>query len=370
MGSVRGISTPRELAKALRDIRSRIYKDLPGWHHPPEFLELSRFDLEAEPFWKTHIGQTFVHETGNEVVGRVTVFLPNTAGTDGRFGVFDSVDDPAVSGPLLEMACSWLASRGATRVEGPYFFNIHEEVGLMTGGAEHPSAVLMPYNPLYYAELLRQAGFQSIRRFVTFRYDLETSFEVVTRKSRAIGKYALRGFDMKNIKAEVARLIEVYNSAFSENWGFQPLTSDEGHALIGNLLQIGDPTLVRIAEHEGQVVGFVLCVPDVNAYMYSIRGYPGILKKAALAWAVMRGNIRDCRVITLAVRKEYQGRALSSLLIESLASEARSHGYRNAELSYVDTENRQMRRLMTAYDFHSRKEYQLFAKELGEGGGG
>ncbi|MBI3892390.1 MAG: GNAT family N-acetyltransferase, partial [Candidatus Wallbacteria bacterium] len=279
-------------------------------------------------------------------------------------GVFDSVDDPAVSGPLLDMACRWLASRGATRVEGPYFFNIHEEVGLMTKGLEHPSAILMPYNPLYYADLLLKAGFESIRRFVTYRYDLETSFEVVINRNRAIGKYAIRSFNMKDVRGEVGRLIEVYNSAFSDNWGFQPLTPEEGHALIGNLLEIGDPALVRIAEHDERAVGFILCVPDVNSYMHSIRKYPGFLKKAALVFAVMRSKIQDCRVITLAVRKEFQGRALSSLLIESLASEARKKGYRNAELSYVDTENRQMRRLMSAYDFHSQKEYQLFAKEL------
>ncbi|MBI3892615.1 MAG: hypothetical protein HY303_13915, partial [Candidatus Wallbacteria bacterium] len=101
MGVIRGISSPREQEKALKDIRARIYKDLPGWHDPPAFLELRRFDTEDEPFWKTHIGQSFVHEEGGKIIGRVTAFLPNTAATDGRFGVFDSVDDPAVSGPLL-----------------------------------------------------------------------------------------------------------------------------------------------------------------------------------------------------------------------------------------------------------------------------
>ncbi len=328
-------------------------------------MELDRFDTAKEPFWKDHIGQTFIHEDDGEIDARVTVFVPNTRTTVGRFACFDCIHDEEVAESILSEATQWLVARGVSHVEGPYFFNIHEEVGLLTRGFESPSAIMMPYNPGYYHELLEHAGFDTVRRFLTYRYDLESCYETVHSQARAIGNYTIRSFDMKQVGPEIAMLLDVYNSAFQDNWGFEPITASQGEQLIQNILEVGDPRLVRVAERDGQAVGFILCVPDVNGHLYSIRNYPELMKKLSLGWNVMRHNIRDCRVITLAVRREFQGKALSRLLVDSLASVAREAGYRNAELSYVDTENRQMKRLMVGYRFHTQKEYRIFAKELG-----
>jgi GNAT superfamily N-acetyltransferase len=364
LGQIRTISTPAEFRRALEEIRGAYYHDLPGWHAPPAWLELERFDRDREPFWRQHDGQTFIYESEGRVLGRITAFVTRAAPQLGRFGVFDSADDPAIATALLQAAREWLAERGSTRMEGPFFFSMHEEVGLLTSGHESPPSVLMPYNPPYYAALLEQAGLRSIRRFVTYRYRISSDLDTVTSHKLSLPGINLRAFRLDRASEEIPPLLEVYNAAFAGNWGFTPLGRDEGRVLVANLIKLGHPELVRIAESEGRPVGFVMCMPDINRYLHSIRHYPEILKTPLLLWAVFRKKARDCRVITLAILKEFRGRGLSRVLMDSLASTAASIGYRNAELSYIDTENKPMHGLMSSYRFETAKEYHLFALDL------
>ena len=363
MGTFRAISGGEDYTAALRDIRAAVYHGLPGWHEPPEALEYQRFNPDRESFWRSHIGQTFVHEEKGRVNARVTVFMPNTAGTAGRFGAFDCIDDADISGRLLELAAQWLLARGASRMEGPYSFSVHEEAGVLMRGFETPAAVFMPYNPGYYAGLLRQAGFDPIRKFITYRFDIVKGGRAPDAKPRQGDGLVVRPFDVARIRLEAARLLDIYNSAFSTDPGFAPLSVEDAFSLIRSLLDIGDPELTRIAEFEGNHVGFVVAVPDVNAYLYSVRGYPEMLKKVALGWALRRGSIEQCRVVLLAVKRDFQGKAAARGMVDSLVEAARRKGYRRAELA-VDTEDRRLRRLLGDFELVADKEYQLFGKEL------
>ncbi|MBI4872238.1 MAG: GNAT family N-acetyltransferase [Candidatus Riflebacteria bacterium] len=363
MGLIRALSDPDDFDRALRQIRTAIYRHLPGWHDPPPAMEYQRFHPDREAFWKNHIGQTFVHEEKGVVNARVTVFLPNTSATSGRFGAFDCIDESKISDQIMDHASRWLMARGASRMEGPFTLSLHEDVGVLTRGFETPAPVFMPYNPGYYAGLLRQAGLHVARKFVTYRYDMVSgkgAFKPAGPEAEAI---RLRPFDVKALAADTGRLLDVYNDAFQDQWGFTPLTSEDAHFLIRNLLVIGDPELTRIAVSGDETLGFILGVPDTNAYLHEVRHYPAMAKRLALAWALRTGGVRGCRVLYLAVRKRYQGKALSRLLVRNFLDIAREKGFRTAILS-VDTESRQLRRLMSGFEMVLDKEYQIFGRDL------
>jgi GNAT superfamily N-acetyltransferase len=364
MGHVREIDSLPELARAQTDIRALVLDRLPGWHAPPAFMELERLDREREPFWLTHEGRMFVHEENGRVTSRVLVFVAKGGGEIGKFGLFDSVDDPAAATAVLEAAARWLSARGARRMDGPFFLSMHEEVGLLVDGFELPSSIYMPFNSPQAARLLEGFGFATVRSFGTYVYDLDTCYQAIVARGGDRPDITTRGFDRSREAEEIGNLLTVYNSAFADNWGFTPLTDRQAKALVKNLLAVGNPELVRVAEREGRPVGFILCVPDVNGFLHRIRRWPGLTKIPLLLLAILFKRIRDTRVITLAIVREFQGQGISRTLIKSLATTAKAIGYRNAELSYIDTENHWMNKLMRGYNFASRKEYRIYSRSL------
>ena len=74
----------------------------------------------------------------------------------------------------------------------------------------------------------------------------------------------VRPIDMKRFDAEVEAVWQVYNSAWSRNWGFVPMTKEEFLVQGKEMKQILVPDLVLIGEVGDRVVGFALALPDIN----------------------------------------------------------------------------------------------------------
>ena len=71
---------------------------------------------------------------------------------------------------------------------------------------------------------------------------------------------------------EVGRFFEVYNAAWSHNWGFAPMPEAEIRHLASQLKQIINPNWAfGLETADGQVVGVCLALPDVNRLMRRVR---------------------------------------------------------------------------------------------------
>lgn len=360
-GKVERIRSRSAQETALRDLRGLVYSRLPAWHAPPLVLEAERLD-PLNGFWRRHPGATYVVRRDGRVEGRLTVFLAGPG--QGRFGAFDAVRDPRVARALFQAGEAWLRDHGARRVLGPFTFSMHEEVGLLTRGFASPPAVMMPYNPDYYPALLEAQGYAVERVFRTFRYRLARSLDVVTRTDADGDGIRIRAFDPTRREAEEAMLLDIYNAAFAPNWGFSPLSKAACRKIVDEFLLVGDPLLVRVAQGHAGPMGFLLCLPDIAGFFHRWRAFPDLVKLPAMLLAAKLQRIRDCRVITLAVHPDFQGRGISKRLVSSLAWEAAKAGYRDAELSYVDSGNAGMATLMAGYEFLPSKEYAVYGKAL------
>src|SRR5437763_5835369 len=60
----------------------------------------------------------------------------------------------------------------------------------------------------------------------------------------------IRKFDKKNFWRDVDLIREIYNDAWSRNWGFVPFNEEEFKHMAKDLAQIYDPDVVFIAEKE------------------------------------------------------------------------------------------------------------------------
>ena len=118
----------------------------------------------------------------NEVVGRCNVFVNhhhNRHWKDkvGFFGQFESIDDPSVSGALINVATEWLKSKGMNKIRGPQNLPVNEATpGILTEGFDSRPVMYYHYNKPYYANLLEKSGFKVIKRVLSWEYPVSHPF--------------------------------------------------------------------------------------------------------------------------------------------------------------------------------------------------
>lgn len=369
---VREVTERRDVARALRALHPEVYRGVAGWHDPPMALHLARLDPRQEPIWREAERAHLFAERDGRPLGRLVAFVPPEGASapagsrTGRFALFEAVDDDAVADALFGAAFAWLARRGCGAIEGPFAFSIHDEVGLLVEGFDRPPAFLMPFNPPSAERHLLRLGFSPTRSFYSAAWELRRDgVPRADRKGLAAGAgLTLRPFSLAHREQEVREIVRVYNEAFEANWGFEPLTLAAARTTMDQLVQFGDPRIVRLAELEGRVVGLALLVPDPNALLHATRGSPGWLRLVRLAVTAKLRRLRSLRFITLAVSPRHRGLGIAHALIRDAAEITIGLGYRTAELSYVDSANDAMRGILEGLSLPSVKRYATYHRRL------
>ncbi len=103
-------------------------------------------------------------------------------------------------------------------------------------------------------------------------------FQLSDRQRRSLDRIqqraqiVARGMDMRDFDAEVGRFFEVYNAAWSHNWGFAPMPEVEIQHLAKQVEQIINPNWAfGLETRDGMPVAVCLALPDVNRLMLRVR---------------------------------------------------------------------------------------------------
>jgi GNAT superfamily N-acetyltransferase len=282
------------------------------------------------------------------------------------FGFFECVDDPAVSELLFTAVRAWARGLGMTRLLGPMNPCINEECGLLVEGFDVPPVVMMTYNPPYYAALFARAGLRRCKNLLAYRIVVDDSrlsrLERLTARllARAQG-VTVRPVDKRSLARDLAKVQEVFNAAWGDNWGHVPMTDDEVAFMARRLLPLLDEELVLLAEDQGKAVAFLLAVPDVNEALGRLRGRL-LSPRLALALPYLVGlrRPRIVRVIAMGVRREYRQRGIDAAMIAAALRAALRRRFEACEISWVLEDNVRMRRLAEVFGATLYKTYALY----------
>ena len=259
----------------------RIYKNDPAWV-PPLIIERKAFlDRKRHPFYLHGDAALFLAKRGREIVGRIMASDdPNYNSLHqsnvGCFGLFEAIDDREVAAALFRAASKWLRAKGRDEIMGPIDYSTNYVCGLLIDGFEHPPTILTSHNPPYYERLIESCGFSKVIDFYAWWFP--DAAGAVPRLRRLAAKFAkrnqatIREGNLKDIGGEAQRLREIYNQAWSENWGFVPFTEAEIEHMTHELKPIVIPEWTLFAEVDGEPVGFILAVPDINVALQKING--------------------------------------------------------------------------------------------------
>jgi hypothetical protein len=348
----------------------KIYRGDPNWVPPLIGDTKNTLRPEKHPFFRHADVELFLARRRGEVVGRIAAIINHNHNSfaeekTGFFGFFESIDDPAVAGALLEAAATYCADRGMDRVRGPANFSTNEECAMLIDGFDSPPCVMMPYNPRYYPTLLEGAGYEKVKDLVAFHLKTQTIPERLIRFGDEIARregVTVRSMNMKHFNEDVDKVRLVYNKAWERNWGFVPMTDDEITHMAKSLKPVVDPDLILFMEKDGEPIGFTMALPDLNQAVRHANGrlFPfGLLK---ILYHARR--IRKLRVLTLGILKEYRGKGLDILLYLQLFRNGFRKNYHEGEFSWILEDNTVMRRPMERIGATVYKTYRFYERAL------
>ena len=277
---VRKVESRRDLQRFIR-LPWRIYAGDPNWV-PPLIMDVrSRLDRKKHPFFAHAEADYFLAERDGEVAGRVAAVVNrrhNAAHGEKIvfFGFFESVNDPGVARALLDAAAAWGRERGMDTLRGPASLSLNDECALLVEGFDSPPAVMMPYNPRYYSDLLTSAGLVKAKDLYAFFLDRGSAaaerIRPVVERVRASGEFTIRKIDQHRAVEEARAIAAIYNDGWHKNWGFVPWTEDEMKHMVRDLVRFADPDIILFAEHHGRPVGFACGLPNFNEVLAKMNG--------------------------------------------------------------------------------------------------
>ncbi|HLI37539.1 MAG TPA: hypothetical protein VKV80_09385 [Streptosporangiaceae bacterium] len=291
-------------------------------------------------------------------------------------GFFECVDNPAVSAALFDAAWSWAAKEGMQVCVGPGSFTTNDEIGLLVEGREYPPALLTPHNPAYYEKLWVDAGWKPVMDLWGWRFGphiprLSERQQAALERLARRGPYRVRSASMRNFDAEVHRFFDIYNAAWSRNWGFAPMTHAEVSHLAKELRLIADPDLALFVELDsGETIAAALAVPDINQATARLRD-GRLLPIGWLRLLLAQRRLTQARILLLGVRPEYETRGvgplLYSTLIQRLAAKPRMA---SAEASWTLATNKKINSAIEAIGATHHKTWRLYEHRVGLSAGG
>ncbi|UCC75238.1 MAG: N-acetyltransferase [Gemmatimonadota bacterium] len=351
----------------------RIYPGrYPAWVPPLLVEERKRIDPRKNPFFDHGAVQLFLAYKDGEVAGRIAA-IENTLHNEfhddkvGFFGFFESVDDQEVAKALLDRAAEWVGGRGLDTLRGPTSFSTNEECGLQIDNFESSPYVMMAYNPPYYVDLLEGCGLTKVKDLLAYEIRAEQfDHPRFGKLQQLIERYGrdvqIRSIRMDRFEEEVALVRELYNTAWERNWGFVPMTDAEVDHMAKQLKPVVDPDLALIGEVDGEPVGFLLALPDVNQAIRHANGrlFPfGLFK---LLWHMRR--VSGVRVITLGIVEAHRGGPLAPMFYLEIHKRGTSKGHRVGESSWVLEDNQALRMGVEKMGYEPYKTYRLYEKPI------
>jgi hypothetical protein len=364
----------RKQLKQFITFPREIYADDPNWVAPLQLEQLQRF-TEKNPFFQHGRWQAWVVRRGSKIVGRISAQIDDlyleTQGDDtGFFGLIEAEDDPAIFSMLLDTAENWLRDQGMKRVRGPFNLSINEECGLLIDGFHKPPFIMMGHARKYFASHIEAAGYTKSKDLLA--YEVKPDFEAprVMRKllKNVSDTVSVRSLRRKQLKEELDILRDIFNEAWSQNWGFTPFTEAE-FSDIGELLTLlVDEDFIQIAEIDGRAVAMIVALPDINQAVKDLNGRLLPFGWLKLLWRLKIKYPDNARVMLMGVRREFQrsrlGPALAFLVIDEVRQALIRRNIKQVELSWILEDNEGMIGILEAIGGDPYKRYRIFEKPL------
>jgi GNAT superfamily N-acetyltransferase len=251
------------------------------------------------------------------LVGRCSCWWTGTASLDGmRTG---AIGHYAASGhdageAMLSHACGLLRTAGCAAAVGPMDGTTWRRYRFIADRGIEPPFFLEPDHPESWPDHWSGAGFLPLASYTSA---MTGDLGSIDPRSQGAGTrldargITIRAFDTARADDELRRIFALASVSFSRNFLYSPIPEAEFLEQSCALLPFVRPELILLAEREGELLGFVIALPDV---LQGRRGVP----------------VDTVIVKTVAVHPSVSGIGMGGALVAHVHGAAHALGFRRA----------------------------------------
>jgi hypothetical protein len=351
-----------------------VYADDPAWI-PPLMLERREHLSPRNPYFEHAQFQSWLAYRDGNAVGRISaqidqLHLDHHQKVEGFFGMIEAEDNAETFNALLNAAEAWLRDHGMRRILGPYNLSVNQESGLLIDGFDTPPYMMMGHARPYYRSRIEENGYQKAKDLLAYiidaNFDQPAAVQAIVKRAKK--RVTVRSLRKSNYYEDMKIIEDIFNDAWSENWGFIPYTEAEFKQLAKDFKLILDFNLFKIAEVDGAPAAFMVTVPNLNEAIRDLNGRLLPFGWLKLLWRLKVRYPRTARIPFMGVRKQYHGSLLGAALAFMVIIDGQpyglSRGIKKVELSWILEDNKGTRDIIESLGAVVYKRYRIYSKDL------
>ncbi|MBI1866880.1 MAG: hypothetical protein HYS06_01035 [Methylocystis sp.] len=355
-----------------------LYAGMQGFAPSLDAERWTVYSHRLNPHFKRVEAQEFLARRNGKWAGRIAaqMYRPEiepVGASRAQFGALDAIDDIEVVRALTEAAESWLAQRGAERINGPFSPSINGECGLLVEGFEATPMIFVPWHPPYLARHLETLGYAKARDLLSYRFGLAELDH--TAKARILGRrewrerLKIRKLKVNELKkGETALMAELFNDGWSGNWGFVPFGQDEFDAMADALKYILPADFGAVIELDGVPQSFAVALPNLHEITADLDGRLFPFGLPRLISRIRNHQFDALRLVFLGTRKALQnsatGGAIFLSIIEQIGQRSPNLAVKHLEAGWVLEDNMAIRRPIEMFGGKVDKIHRIYEKHF------
>lgn len=350
-----------------------LYRGNANWVPPMIRGELGELSPDKNPAFAHCEVKCLLAFNGKEVVGRIAGIINHKYNELWekrvvRFYWFDFIDDPRVSGALLNEVEQWALEKGIEEIIGPMGFTNFERQGMLVEGFDQLPTISSTYNYEYYPTHMEYHGYAKESDYVEFIITVpdqspEKSQTIAEAVARRYKLQVLRARSKKELMTYSEQVFRVINAAYGPIHGFVPLDEQQvQHTLkrFNSVITLDFTTAVL--DENDQMVGFHIAMPSLSRAMQKARGRLFPFGFYHIAKAIRKPQKID--ILLFGVIPEYQYKGVNAFLMHELTMACLNRGIPYAESNGMLEENFKMLNFQRYFEAVQHKRRRLFYKTV------
>lgn len=365
--------TNRRLLREFVNFPFKLYRDNPYWVPTLRSDELNTLRKDKNPAFAFCQAKYWLAYKDGKIAGRIAGIInpryqERWGNAYARFGWIDFINDDQVSQSLLSKVEEWAQEQGMQAVHGPLGFTDMDPEAMLVEGFDEMGTLIGIYNYPYYQTHLEKAGYVKDTDWVEFEIKVPAGGVEKIKKLAEIveERYHLHYLNAKNKKELLQyaqQLFELLEEAYQDLYGVTPLSQEQINTYIDQYLGLLSPEFIPIVlDESNKMVAFGIAMPSLSQALRKSRGRLFPFGFLHLLHALHKNNKGDLYLI--AIRKDFQGKGINSMLMTSLLDVFAKMGITSVESNPELEDNIHVQAQWKHFETRQHKRRRVFIKTL------